>query len=122
VSSESRILGIVLKFDRGGISSRQSDRVFLGVNRWEGGSGCQETVAFVSRKLSDILHGRQVEISPPPPLQVLCSHVAKVRAFDGLLDSVVMTRILRTVAPGRSRMLQPDSSYIADDEMLSLIP
>jgi hypothetical protein len=77
-------------------------------------------VAFVSRKLSDVLHGREVEVSRPPLLQLLCSHVAKVRTLVDLMGTMLMTHILRMDAPDQSKMPQPDISFIVGGEILFL--
>ncbi|KAJ7038336.1 ER-golgi trafficking TRAPP I complex 85 kDa subunit-domain-containing protein [Mycena alexandri] len=64
----------------GSLAPHQSSRLFLGANRWTDGTGSAETSEFVSRKLEDVLHGRSVHRSDPPPLDVLHSHVAKSKS------------------------------------------
>ncbi|KAJ7293446.1 ER-golgi trafficking TRAPP I complex 85 kDa subunit-domain-containing protein [Mycena rebaudengoi] len=66
--------------DFGSLAPMQSSRLFLGASRWNDGSGSAETFDFVSRKLRDVLHGRTVESSNPPPIDVLCSQIAKTKS------------------------------------------
>jgi hypothetical protein len=63
----------------GSLAPFQSSRLFFGAGRWNDGTGSVETLGFVSRKLEDVLHGRNVERSAPPPIDILCSHAAEVR-------------------------------------------
>ncbi|RDB28485.1 Transport protein particle subunit trs85-1 [Hypsizygus marmoreus] len=59
------------------LAPSQSSHLFLGASRWGAGAGSQETLDFVCRKLSDVLHGRTVEVSDPPPIDLLCSHISE---------------------------------------------
>ncbi|KAJ7900204.1 ER-golgi trafficking TRAPP I complex 85 kDa subunit-domain-containing protein [Mycena olivaceomarginata] len=55
----------------GALAPSQSCRLFYGASRWVDGTGSAETLEFVSRKLEDVLHGRDVGPSNPPPIDVL---------------------------------------------------
>ncbi|KAJ7932534.1 ER-golgi trafficking TRAPP I complex 85 kDa subunit-domain-containing protein [Mycena leptocephala] len=66
--------------DFGSLAPFQSSRLFFGAGRWTDGTGSVETLGFVSRKLEDVLHGRNVERSAPPPIDILCSHAAESRS------------------------------------------
>ncbi|KAJ6604519.1 ER-golgi trafficking TRAPP I complex 85 kDa subunit-domain-containing protein [Mycena vulgaris] len=66
--------------DFGSLAPSQSSRLFFGARRWTDGTGSAETFEFVSRKLQDVLHGRGVEPSSPPPIDVLYNHVSKLKA------------------------------------------
>ncbi|KAJ7125714.1 ER-golgi trafficking TRAPP I complex 85 kDa subunit-domain-containing protein [Mycena crocata] len=66
--------------DIGSLAPSQSSRFFFGANYWADGKGSVETLDFVSRKLGDVIHGRSVEPSGPPPIDVLHSHIAKSRS------------------------------------------
>ncbi|KAJ7275176.1 ER-golgi trafficking TRAPP I complex 85 kDa subunit-domain-containing protein [Mycena haematopus] len=70
--------------DFGSLTPLQSSRLFFGVNRWLDGTGSTETLDFVSRKLQDVLHGREVGHSNPPSIDVLFSHVAKSKSNRGV--------------------------------------
>ncbi|KAJ7630805.1 ER-golgi trafficking TRAPP I complex 85 kDa subunit-domain-containing protein [Roridomyces roridus] len=63
----------------GALPPSQCSRLFLGAHHWTDGTGSAETSDFVPRKLQDVLLGRVVETSNPPPIDVLCSHIAKSR-------------------------------------------
>jgi hypothetical protein len=65
-------------FCSGSMSPSQSSRLAFGANRWEAGSDPQEVLEFVSRKIDDVLQGRQVDVSSPPPIPLLGSHLTKV--------------------------------------------
>ncbi|KAJ7706314.1 ER-golgi trafficking TRAPP I complex 85 kDa subunit-domain-containing protein [Mycena rosella] len=62
----------------GSLAPSQSSRLFFGASRWTEGTGSAETFDFVSRKLQDVLHGKVVEPSSPPPLDVMYNHISKV--------------------------------------------
>ncbi|KAJ6574977.1 ER-golgi trafficking TRAPP I complex 85 kDa subunit-domain-containing protein [Mycena capillaripes] len=66
--------------DFGSLEPFQSSRLFFGASRWTDGIGSVETSDFVSRKLEDVLLGRNVERSNPPPIDVLYSHAAKSKS------------------------------------------
>ncbi|KAJ6519689.1 ER-golgi trafficking TRAPP I complex 85 kDa subunit-domain-containing protein [Mycena sanguinolenta] len=66
--------------DFGSLAPLQSSRLFFGANRWVGGTGSAETLDFVSRKLDDVLHGRQAGHFNPPPIDVLFSHATKSKS------------------------------------------
>ncbi|KDQ63410.1 hypothetical protein JAAARDRAFT_169218 [Jaapia argillacea MUCL 33604] len=62
----------------GFIHPRQTTRLSFRADRWDNaGSKALETLQFVSQKLSDVLHGREVDQSLPPSLEVSCNHIAK---------------------------------------------
>lgn len=63
------------------MSPSQSTRLLFGVNRWAGSSDVGPVTDFITRKLSDVLHGRSVESSQPPAIDLLCSHSTKVSPF-----------------------------------------
>ena len=60
------------------MSPSQTTRLLFGADQWEGGPDLGPMSDFVKRKLSDVLHGRVVDSSPPPPIDLLCSHSKKV--------------------------------------------
>ncbi|KAJ7783643.1 ER-golgi trafficking TRAPP I complex 85 kDa subunit-domain-containing protein [Mycena maculata] len=64
----------------GSLAPLQSSRLFFGAHRWTDGTGSAETLDFVSRKLQDVLYGRNVGVSKPPPIDVLYSHIAQSRS------------------------------------------
>ncbi|KAF8898889.1 ER-golgi trafficking TRAPP I complex 85 kDa subunit-domain-containing protein [Infundibulicybe gibba] len=66
-----------VKYSIATILPYQSSRLLYGANQWLEGSGSPETTKFVTRKLVDILHGRTVEVSDPPPIELICSHIIK---------------------------------------------
>ncbi|KAG6911541.1 hypothetical protein DXG01_011843 [Tephrocybe rancida] len=55
----------------------QSSQLLFGASPREAGSAAYESYKFISRTLQDVLYGRTVEDSDPPPIDVLCSHVAE---------------------------------------------
>ncbi|KAJ7654956.1 ER-golgi trafficking TRAPP I complex 85 kDa subunit-domain-containing protein [Mycena polygramma] len=70
----------IAKPDPDSLAPFQSSRLFFGASRWTDGAGSTETLDFVSRKLDDVLHGRTVDRSDPPPIDVLCTHTTKSRS------------------------------------------
>lgn len=65
----------------GDLSPHQSSRLVFGANRWEEGSNGFLTTEFVKQKLDDVLNGRNVDPSPPPPIDLICNHSSKVNDF-----------------------------------------
>ncbi|KAJ6621602.1 ER-golgi trafficking TRAPP I complex 85 kDa subunit-domain-containing protein [Mycena sp. CBHHK59/15] len=63
----------------GSLAPMQSARLFLGATRWSKGSGSSETLNFASDKLRDVLHGRNVEPSSPPTIDVFSSHIIRAK-------------------------------------------
>lgn len=105
-------------FDRCPVPPYQSAHIFFGAAPWDDGSGTRETAAFVSQKLKDVLYGRDAEISDPPPIDLLCNHIAKVKQFA--LSILVFDSLHRTRAHlfDPFKILRPVTSYTAGDEIL----
>ncbi|KAI0686194.1 ER-golgi trafficking TRAPP I complex 85 kDa subunit-domain-containing protein [Earliella scabrosa] len=59
------------------IPPRQAVEYSLGASPWRGGAGATETRAFVARKVQAVLKGDQVDASEPPPLDLICTHLAQ---------------------------------------------
>lgn len=70
------------QWNRGHIAPSQSARFLFGASRWMEGSGSDETRAFVSTKLSSLLKGENIDLTSPPPIDLVCSHISKVNAFS----------------------------------------
>jgi trafficking protein particle complex subunit 8 len=56
----------------------QVARYSFGASRWNRASDGQQTIDFVTRKLADVLKGKPLELSEPPPVDLLVSHISKV--------------------------------------------
>ncbi|KAK7064334.1 ER-golgi trafficking TRAPP I complex 85 kDa subunit-domain-containing protein [Favolaschia claudopus] len=90
----------------GALAPSQSTRSFFGASRWTNGSGSTETSDFVRSKLDDVLQGRDVEHSDPPPVDILYSHVTQMEVPNRLapaaarqfIESGRRTTTLRHVA------------------------
>ncbi|KAF8078759.1 ER-golgi trafficking TRAPP I complex 85 kDa subunit-domain-containing protein [Lyophyllum atratum] len=70
----------------------QSSHLLFGASRWDAGSGSQETLDFVSKKLRDT-------VSDPPPIDLLCSHMSEATqsiARPSILDLLHSGRISTT--------------------------
>ncbi|KAF8213184.1 ER-golgi trafficking TRAPP I complex 85 kDa subunit-domain-containing protein [Mycena galopus ATCC 62051] len=89
--------------DFGSLAPSQSSRAFFGASRWVDGTGAAETLDFVSRRLEDVLQGRQLGRSSPPPIDVLYSHVAKVRIriYTTLAKLIAQTATRHFIHSGR---------------------
>ncbi|KAF9076140.1 ER-golgi trafficking TRAPP I complex 85 kDa subunit-domain-containing protein [Rhodocollybia butyracea] len=66
----------------GPVFPSQSSRFVLGVNPWVNPSGCEETLDYVVRQLEDVVRGRAIGSSEPPPLDLCCSHVFQTQQSD----------------------------------------
>lgn len=75
-------VSLIVLISSGSLSSSQSSHLLFGASRWNAGSGTEKTLEFVSRKLSDVLQGKTAEISDPPPIDLLCSHISDVSEVE----------------------------------------
>ncbi|KAK1228620.1 hypothetical protein PQX77_008273 [Marasmius sp. AFHP31] len=55
----------------------QSFRLHFGVRRWRDSQGPGDTIDFVKGKLRNVLQGRDVDRSSPPPIRLCCNHILK---------------------------------------------
>ncbi|KAG5652297.1 hypothetical protein H0H81_005519 [Sphagnurus paluster] len=67
----------VAEYQNGPLLPFQTSQLLFGLSLWGAGSGSQETFAFVSKKLQDVLNGTTVETSNPPSIDLLCSHISE---------------------------------------------
>ncbi|KAH7928488.1 hypothetical protein BV22DRAFT_1082749 [Leucogyrophana mollusca] len=65
----------------------QTARMSLAASSATTGATAEQTIAFVSRKLSDVLHGRGIEPEDPPPIDLVCSHISKNTANRSIHDA-----------------------------------
>ncbi|KAJ7071158.1 ER-golgi trafficking TRAPP I complex 85 kDa subunit-domain-containing protein [Mycena amicta] len=79
VIAEPNLTRLTGSNNSGTLSPLQSSRLFLGASSWTGAKGVTETFAYVSRKLKQVLHGLDVDLSGPPELDVLHTYHAKGR-------------------------------------------
>lgn len=59
----------------------QSSRFIQGVNPWNDSSGCIETIDYVLNRLGDVVRGKVLDQSQPPPLDLCYSHVIQVTLY-----------------------------------------
>ncbi|KAF9527818.1 ER-golgi trafficking TRAPP I complex 85 kDa subunit-domain-containing protein [Crepidotus variabilis] len=59
------------------LTPSQSSRLVFAANPWLKGQGCQETSEFVYTKLGNFLRGGVPDHSLPPPIDLVCCHIAK---------------------------------------------
>ncbi|KAG2125132.1 hypothetical protein DEU56DRAFT_962934 [Suillus clintonianus] len=62
--------------------------------------------AFVSRNLSNVLHGQVIVPDDPPPLELLCGHVSQAFAYEPFVAHFIMNDLgipVKTVLKGRIR-------------------
>ncbi|KAF8917701.1 ER-golgi trafficking TRAPP I complex 85 kDa subunit-domain-containing protein [Mucidula mucida] len=85
----------------------QSSRFFMGASRWENSQDPSHTMDFVTRKLADVLQGKPVDPSQPPPVELCCSHMPHksdvlkphVRDFIHSSRQIVTTRTISQTYP-----------------------
>jgi len=118
VSRRKLVLCCELINHRGLVAPQQFVRLSCGVTLWDDRSGSEETAAFVSRKLRDVLHGRVAEHSSPPPIDLVCSHLSKVISllyFDWHADRLIQNPSAFTF--DQSASLARVISYTVGDEI-----
>ncbi|KAG6819496.1 hypothetical protein H0H93_011310 [Arthromyces matolae] len=64
----------LVKHDLGILTPLQSSQLWFGASPWDGNTTSHDVFAFVSTKLQDVLHGRAVNNSDPPSIDILCTH------------------------------------------------
>ncbi|KAF9462100.1 ER-golgi trafficking TRAPP I complex 85 kDa subunit-domain-containing protein [Collybia nuda] len=106
----------------GSMLPSQSSHIILGANWCNEGSGSRDTLDFVTRKLNDVLQGATVEVSMPPPIHVLCSHLSKAqRTF-----SINLPRIQEFINLGKrntvSRAIAHAHPHIPDESYPLIFP
>ncbi|KAF5385469.1 hypothetical protein D9757_005398 [Collybiopsis confluens] len=55
----------------------QSSQFTFGVNPWDDASGCIETLKYISTKLADVIHGKEMQLSDPPQIDLCYSHIVQ---------------------------------------------
>jgi hypothetical protein len=60
------------------LAPNQFARLSLGISEWHDRCDPQESVAFVTKQLKDVLHGSTAAPLDPPPIDLACSHITKV--------------------------------------------
>ncbi|KAJ3516458.1 hypothetical protein NLJ89_g1109 [Agrocybe chaxingu] len=104
------------------VGPSQCSKLILAAAQWSGGHGSRETVEFVSRKLSNVLKGGEPDSSPPPPIDIMCSHISK----DPKKPSVRSAAIMNFIHSGRrkysSRYIAGAHSYIPASSHSSIFP
>lgn len=64
----------------GELAPQQLACATFGVSRWEeSNDGPQNTRDYVRQKLGAIMQGQELDLSNPPPLDLLCRHFSQVR-------------------------------------------
>ncbi|KAL1748561.1 ER-golgi trafficking TRAPP I complex 85 kDa subunit-domain-containing protein [Schizophyllum fasciatum] len=56
------------------MAPRQNTRFMFAADAWDEQSGARETREFVKQKLKGIIDGSELDESPPPPIDLLCTH------------------------------------------------
>ncbi|KAI8981263.1 ER-golgi trafficking TRAPP I complex 85 kDa subunit-domain-containing protein [Trametes punicea] len=59
------------------VPSHQIANLALGVSPWKSGPIASQTGEFVARKIKAVLHEETVDSSEPPPVDLICTHVAQ---------------------------------------------
>ncbi|KAG7450664.1 uncharacterized protein BT62DRAFT_927934 [Guyanagaster necrorhizus] len=99
------------------VQPSQSSHLYLGANQWKDAADPQESVKFVSRKLSDVLQGVPFEPSRPLPTRLYCSHMYKASHHRAALQVATRhfiysgRRNYTTRKIGQSHPLIPSNNY-----------
>jgi len=78
----------------------QSARISFGATSTGDCTSVNAVSAFVSKKLSNVLHGQVVAPDDPPPLELLCGHVSQTFAYETFVAHFIMNA--RRIAVSRS--------------------
>ncbi|PBK77412.1 hypothetical protein ARMSODRAFT_280722 [Armillaria solidipes] len=68
------------------VQPSQSSHLYLGANHWKEAADPQESVKFISRKLSDVLQGASLDPATPLPTRLHCSHMYKASYYRAPLE------------------------------------
>ncbi|KAF8167761.1 ER-golgi trafficking TRAPP I complex 85 kDa subunit-domain-containing protein [Crassisporium funariophilum] len=106
----------------GVVAPSQCSRILLGASHSPQGSGSRETLDFVSRKLSDILQGKEPDTSAPPPIDVQCSHISKASKRRSMQGAAIMNFIHTGRRAFASRTITQVHPYISPPSHPSIFP
>ncbi|KAG0696032.1 ER-golgi trafficking TRAPP I complex 85 kDa subunit-domain-containing protein [Suillus ampliporus] len=91
----------------------QSARISFGATSTGDCTSVNAVSVFVSRKLSNVLHGQAIEPDSPPPLELLCGHVSQPFTYEPFVSHFIMDArriaVSRMLAQSHPRI--PASSY-----------
>ncbi|KDR85341.1 hypothetical protein GALMADRAFT_234163 [Galerina marginata CBS 339.88] len=103
------------------IAPTQCCRILLGASRWSEGSGSEETLDFVSKKLGNLLKGGEVDTLPPPPIDLQCSHISQASK-----KSIQGAAIMNFIQSGRRKFMSHNitrvHSYITPASHPTIFP
>ncbi|KAK0478294.1 ER-golgi trafficking TRAPP I complex 85 kDa subunit-domain-containing protein [Armillaria novae-zelandiae] len=77
------------------VQPSQSSHIYLGANHWKEAADPQDSVKFISRKLSDVLQGTSLDPAAPLPTRLHCSHMYKASHHRSSLE-VATRHFIRT--------------------------
>lgn len=91
----------------------QSTRILFSATSTGDCTSVNAVSAFVSRKMTSVLHGQVITPDDPPPLELLCGHVSQTFAYEPFVAHFIMDArriaVSRTLAQSHPRI--PTSSY-----------
>ncbi|KAK0464963.1 ER-golgi trafficking TRAPP I complex 85 kDa subunit-domain-containing protein [Desarmillaria tabescens] len=68
------------------VQPSQASHLYLGANHWKEAADPQESVKFISRKLSDVLQGAPSDPTKPLPTRLHCNHIHKASRHRAALE------------------------------------
>ncbi|KAF4623241.1 hypothetical protein D9613_002112 [Agrocybe pediades] len=104
------------------IAPTQCCRVILGASYWSEGSGSEETFSFVSQKLGNLLKGGDMDDTPPPPLDILSTHISQGDTYRSIKGDSIMDFVQSGRRKYMSQNISRVHSYVAANSFPSIFP
>ncbi|KAL4266576.1 ER-golgi trafficking TRAPP I complex 85 kDa subunit-domain-containing protein [Pleurotus pulmonarius] len=106
----------------GSVSPLQSANITLQAKPWANSSGVRDTYEFVSQRLAEVLLGRTLSPSTPPPIDLLCSHVNEKAPVSVKDDASTMHFIHSGRRKAVSRSIASSFPHILSQSHSSIFP
>ncbi|KAG9222665.1 hypothetical protein CCMSSC00406_0004579 [Pleurotus cornucopiae] len=108
--------------EMGSVPPLQSANLTLQAKPWANSTGVQDTYEFVSQRLAEVLLGRTLSPSTPPPIDLLCSHVNEKALLSVKDDAATMHFIHSGRRKAISRSIASSFPHILSQSHSSIFP
>ncbi|KAJ8702429.1 hypothetical protein PTI98_001141 [Pleurotus ostreatus] len=119
---QHRCCAIADRLSRGSVPPLQSANLTLQAKPWANSTGVKDTYEFVSQRLAEVLLGRTLSPSTPPPIDLLCSHVNEKALLNVKDDAATMHFIHSGRRKAISRSIASSFPHILSQSHSSIFP
>ncbi|KAG6841941.1 hypothetical protein C0991_005121 [Blastosporella zonata] len=105
----------LIEHELGPLPPLQSSQLLLGLSPWAEATSSSDSFKFVSKKLQDVLYGRSVEVSHPPPIDILLTMLLQN------IQSVVRPAILNLIYQSKRSASHPNIFPLYNPESVDFV-